>query len=115
MATDPIGTYTPVALHLDPTSKTVTTPTSSLASAVASLNAVHTSLKGVDTPSQTPPPPIPVNVKRSGHIAKLGATAAAAQRKGTLAYAAEVFGYAIAMAASRPPWPPRCGRVTSWY
>ena len=108
---DPLESYTHIPLHLDPTSKQVTahSPSSldqATLTAITSLNALHTSLKTLETPNQVPPPPVPVNPKRSAQISKLKDTASAAHRKGQYAEAVRLWGYAIEMASGRPAWEP---------
>jgi translocation protein SEC72 len=108
---DPLESYTHIPLHLDPTSKQITahSPSSldqATLAAITSLNALHTSLKTLETPNQVPPPPVPVNPKRSAQISKLKDTASAAHRKGQYAEAVRLWGYAIEMASGRPAWEP---------
>ena len=108
---DPLESYIHIPLHLDPTSKQITahSPSSldqATLTAITSLNALHTSLKTLETPNQVPPPPVPVNPKRSAQISKLKDTASAAHRKGQYAEAVKLWGYAIEMASGRPVWEP---------
>jgi translocation protein SEC72 len=108
---DPLESYTHIPLHLDPTSKQITahSPSSldhATLTAITSLNALHTSLKTLETPNQVPPPPVPVNPKRSAQISKLKDTASVAHRKGQYAEAVKLWGYAIEMASGRPAWEP---------
>jgi translocation protein SEC72 len=108
---DPLESYTHIPLHLDPTSKQITahSPSSldqATLTAITSLNALHTSLKTLETPNQVPPPPVPVNPKRSAQVSKLKDTASAAHRKGQYAEAVKLWGYAIEMASGRPAWEP---------
>ncbi|KAL9111112.1 MAG: hypothetical protein Q9227_004375 [Pyrenula ochraceoflavens] len=103
-------TYTHLPLTLDPTSKNLTAPSmpndAKLQSALTSLNALHTSLKSLDTPNQVPPAPVPVNPKRSANINKMKDTASTAHRRATYPDAIKLYTYAIDMAAGRPGWEP---------
>ena len=108
---DPLETYTHIPLHLDPTTKQLSALSTSgidqaTLTAINNLNMLHTSLKTLETPSQIPPPPVPVNPKRSAQISKLRDAASAAHRKGNYAEAVRLWGYAIDMAAGRPGWEP---------
>ncbi|PYI31560.1 hypothetical protein BP00DRAFT_495083 [Aspergillus indologenus CBS 114.80] len=106
-----IDIYNPLPLHLDPTSKAITlshpttsTATTALATELTALNTLHRAL--LETPSQIPPPPLPINPKRSAQITKLRDSANAAYRKNHFGDAARLYGYAIDMALGRPGWEP---------
>ncbi|PYH41993.1 uncharacterized protein BP01DRAFT_326240, partial [Aspergillus saccharolyticus JOP 1030-1] len=111
-----IDLYNPLPLHLSPTSKAITlsqplptgspsgSSTAALESELAALNTLHRLL--LETPNQIPPPPLPINPKRSAQIAKLRDSANAAYRKNGFADAARLYGYAIDMALGRPGWEP---------
>lgn len=106
---DTLETYTQLPLEIDPVSKRISAPAScgqSVHDAVTVLNALHTSLKQLDTPNSIPPPPIPVNPKRSAQIAKMRETANAAYRKGHYVEAVRLWDFAIGMAIGRPGWEP---------
>jgi translocation protein SEC72 len=108
---DPLETYTHIPLHLDPTTKQISALSASsldqaALTAISNLNTLHTSLKTLETPSQIPPPPVPVNPKRSAQISKLKDAASAAHRKGNYVEAVRLWGYAIDMASGRPGWEP---------
>lgn len=109
-ALDPSETYTHLPLSLDPTSKIVSVPSqsgdASLQSHVAALNALHQSMKSLDTPNQVPPPPVPVNPKLSSQITKMREQAGTAHRKGNYGEAIRLYGFAINMANHRPVWEP---------
>lgn len=101
-------------LHLDPSSKAISllpsssqTPTqsSAIAAELQELNALHRSLISLDPPN-IPPPPLPVNPKRSAQITKLRDSGNAAYRKSNYAEAIRLYTYAIEMAISRPGWEP---------
>ncbi|KAI1945390.1 hypothetical protein LOZ12_003190 [Ophidiomyces ophidiicola] len=96
-------------LQLDPTSKAISAPTSSQGSSLAaeldSLNTLHRALLNLDSPN-VPPPPRPVNPKRSAQVSKLRDSANTAYRKSTIPEAIRLYTYAIDMALGRPPWEP---------
>ena len=100
---DPLETYTHIPIHLDPSTKTLSLPGSSSSyprathDALTALNALHTQLKTLETPSQIPPPPVPVNPKRSAQIAKLRDAALSSHKKGDFGGAVRLWGYAIDM------------------
>lgn len=105
---DALETYTHLPLHIDPQTKQISILSSdkALQDAVANLNSLHASLKTLDTPNNIPPPPLPVNPKRSGNVQKLRESAAASSRKGQHNDAIRLLGVAIDMAAARPGWEP---------
>lgn len=101
-------------LHLDPTSKAISldpstthTPsqTSLITTELAELNALHRSLISLDPPN-IPPPPLPINPKRSAQITKLRDSANTAHRKNNHPEAIRLYTFAIDMALSRPGWEP---------
>ena len=111
MATiDPSQTYTHLPISLDPTSKIVSAPSqssdASLRSQIDALNALHQSMKSLETPNQVPPPPVPVNPKLSSQISKMREQASTAHRKGNYGEAIRLYGFAIHMANQRPIWEP---------
>ncbi|GJP89933.1 hypothetical protein CBS63078_5063 [Aspergillus niger] len=110
-----IDLFTQYPLHLDPTSKAISlsnttttplpTPTSTITTELTHLNALHRSLISLDPPN-IPPPPLPINPKRSAQITKLRDSANTAYRKSNHAEAARLYTYAIDMALGRPGWEP---------
>ncbi|KAJ5573573.1 uncharacterized protein N7459_008000 [Penicillium hispanicum] len=101
-------------LHLDPSSKAISLPPSSAQTAsqtaqinteLQELNLLHRALISLDPPN-IPPPPLPVNPKRSAQITKLRDSGNAAYRKSNYAEAVRLYSYAIEMALSRPGWEP---------
>lgn len=95
-------------LHLDPTSKAISAPTASyhgLSADLDALNTLHRALLNLDAPN-VPPPPRPVNPKRSAQISKLRDSANTAYRKGSMPEAIKLYTYAIDMALGRPTWEP---------
>ena len=107
-AADPFDTYTHLPLHVDPQTKqiSVLSSDSSLQEAIASINKLHTSFKSLETPNNIPPPPLPINPKRSGQIIKLRESAIASSRKGQQQDAIRLLSVGIDMAAGRPEWEP---------
>ena len=102
-------TFTLLPLHLDPTSKAIsstTTPSPALKDELAKLNSLHRSLLNVDSPSGIPPPPVPVNPKRSAQVSKLRDTGNTSFRKGQYADAIRMYSLGIDMALGRPAWEP---------
>ncbi|KAJ5104784.1 hypothetical protein NUU61_002131 [Penicillium alfredii] len=109
-----IDIYNQYPLHLDPASKALSLPSSSAQTATQTttintelqeLNQLHRALISLDSPN-IPPPPLPVNPKRSAQITKLRDSANAAYRKSNNAEAVRLYTYAIEMALSRPGWEP---------
>ncbi|EXJ54731.1 hypothetical protein A1O7_10072 [Cladophialophora yegresii CBS 114405] len=105
---DSLETYTHLPLHIDPQTKQISILSSNkdLQQAVANINSLHNSFKSLETPNNIPPPPLPVNPKRSGQIQKLRESAVASARKGQHQDAIRLLGVGIDMAAARPGWEP---------
>ncbi|KAL4884299.1 hypothetical protein BJY04DRAFT_215727 [Aspergillus karnatakaensis] len=95
------------AINLSPSSATHYTPTqtTALTTELSALNTLHRNLLSLDPPS-IPPPPLPLNPKRSAQISKLRDSANAAFRKNNHAEAARLYTFAIEMALARPGWEP---------
>ncbi|KAL4873978.1 hypothetical protein BDV12DRAFT_191846 [Aspergillus spectabilis] len=111
-----IDLFNQYPLIVDPTSKSISlspsattqytaSQTTTLNTELAALNTLHRSLISLDPPS-IPPPPLPLNPKRSAQITKLRDTANTAFRKNNHAEAVRLYTYAIEMATSRPGWEP---------
>ncbi len=101
-------TFTLLPLQLDPNGNVTATSSTSnaLATELAALNALHRGLLAVETPTGTPPPPVPVNPKRSAQIGKLRESGNAEFRKGNPAAAVKLYTLAVDMALQRPHWEP---------
>lgn len=102
-------TFTLLPIEMDPTTKAISASQSSgnaLETELAALNALHKSLLNVETPTGTPPPPVPVNPKRSAQIGKLRESGNTEFRKGNHDQAVKLYGLAINMALGRPSWEP---------
>lgn len=106
--------FTQYPLHLDPQSKAISLSTTSgyipselaaLTTELSALNTLHRSLISLDPPN-IPPPPLPINPKRSAQITKLRDSANTAYRKNNYSEAVRLYSYAIDMAISRPGWEP---------
>ncbi|KAE8555433.1 hypothetical protein EYB25_000129 [Talaromyces marneffei] len=109
-----IDSYIQYGLYLDPTTKAISLPNpegqtpsqiEAINAELQQLNVLHRALVGLDSPN-VPPPPLPVNPKRSAQITKLRDTANTAFRKSNYAEAVKLYGYAIDMAIGRPAWEP---------
>ena len=103
-----IDLFNQYPLHLDPTSKSISLPTNStdqINTELDNLNTLHRSLLSLDPPN-IPPPPLPVNPKRSAQINKLRDTANTAYRKNNHDEAVKLYTYTIGMALARPAWEP---------
>lgn len=98
-------TFTQLPLHLDPATKAVTSPSDpTLSDNLTDLNRLHRLLLTLDAPTSVPPPPAPVNPKRSVQITKLRESGNAAYKKGDYTQALTLYDLAIRMANDRPPW-----------
>lgn len=101
-------TFTLLPLTLDPTSKSITCPSlphdTALTEELSHLNTLHRSLLTLDSP--VPPPPVPVNPKRSAQIAKLRESGNTSFRKGAFPDAIRMYTFGIEMALGRPSWEP---------
>lgn len=107
-------TFTLLPLHMDPATKAISTTSSSdiaLVNELEALNTTHKYFKDLTTPHSVPPPPLPLDPKRSAAIQKMREQGNAAMAKKTagqaqLHEAAQLYTYAIDMALKRPPWEP---------
>jgi len=101
--------FTLLPLEIDPATTTISASQSTsnaLETELAALNALHTNLLLVETPTGTPPPPVPVNPKRSAQIGKLRESGNAEYKKGQHGAAIKFYTLAIDMALARPAWEP---------
>ncbi|KAI9783861.1 MAG: hypothetical protein M1816_001162 [Peltula sp. TS41687] len=99
-------TYTQLPLQLDPTTKAISSGNgeANLSQELTALNQLHRSLLSLDTP--VPPPPVPVNPKRSAQITKLRESGNASFRKGAFQEAIRMYTFGVEMALGRPAWEP---------
>ncbi|KAI1746047.1 tetratricopeptide repeat domain-containing protein [Xylaria scruposa] len=104
-----LDTFTLLPLQIDPQTKAVSTSSSSrtLQTELAALNSLHRALLSLDAPLQVPPPPVPVNPKRSAQITKLRDSGNAEHRKGRHAEAVKLYSLGLQMALGRPLWEPQ--------
>ncbi|GAO18554.1 uncharacterized protein UV8b_00838 [Ustilaginoidea virens] len=96
-------------IHMDPKSKAISASKQSraLAAELQQLNALHRALLTLDGSSMgVPPPPIPVNPKRTGQVTKLRDNGNAEYRRGKYAEALRLYSLGIQMASQRPLWEP---------
>ena len=98
--------FTLLDIRMDPSSKAITTTSSSraLQEELAALNELHRSLKTLESP--TPPPPMPVNQKRSVQISKLRDSGNNEFRKSKHNEAIQFYTLGLKMALARPQWEP---------
>lgn len=104
-------TFTQLPIALDPTTKALSCASNfsstSLETELSHLNTLHRSFqKDLEGPTGVPPPPVPVNPKRSAQITKLKESGNATFKKGAYSDAAKLYSLAIDMAAQRPVWEP---------
>ncbi|MCJ1467608.1 hypothetical protein MMC07_006233 [Pseudocyphellaria aurata] len=100
-------TFTLLPLHIDPTSKAVSSPLPHLAPSLTTLSATHRTLLPLQ--GQIPPPPLPTNPKRSAQIQKMRDQGNTSLRRSTTASANEavqLYTYGVDMALGRPGWEP---------
>lgn len=107
MASD-LDTFTQLPLSMHPQSKAITASSASraLAAELEALNALHRALLTLDPPHVVPPPPVPVNPKRSANIKKLRESGNDAFKKQNYAEAIKYYTLGLQMALTRPSWEP---------
>ena len=105
---DALETYTHLPVHIDPASKkiSVTSSDQAVQDAIATVNSLHNQFKNLETANSVPPPPVPVNPKRSAQINKLRESAGQSAKKGQFQDAVRLLTVAIDMASTRPGWEP---------
>src|SRR5450432_1983552 len=100
-------TFTQLPLHIDPSSKAISSPSlpsRALQEELQTLNTLHRTLLTLDSPA--PPPPIPVNLKRSAQITKLRESGNLEFRRARHAEAIKLYSLGLQMALTRPLWEP---------
>lgn len=99
-------TFLQLPLHLDPSSKAISASptTDTLTAELHHLNTLHRALLALD--AATPPPPLPVNPKRSAQLTKMREQGNLAFRKSQYPEAIKLYTYGIDMALGRPVWEP---------
>lgn len=95
-------------ITLDTASKQVRTSRTSRAlnAEIAQLNDLHRSLLALETPGNVPPPPIPVNPKRTAQVTKLRDNGNNEYRKQKYDEAVKMYTLGLQMALQRPLWEP---------
>ena len=118
-------TFTLLPLHIDPATKAASCsndPSPALANELNKLNQTHRALLGLEITNPVPPPPLPLNPKRSAAIQKMreqgnaslakrhasggGGGHPSQQQQQHVHEAIRLYTYAIDMALGRPPWEP---------
>ena len=94
--------YTQLDLAIDPATKAITSSDPTLSTDLDELNKLHRALVSLETP--IPPPPMPVNPKRSVQITKMRESGNASYRKGDFPSAINLYTLALKMASDRPAW-----------
>jgi translocation protein SEC72 len=97
-------TFTLLPLTIDPATKAISSPDSTLESELEDLNRLTRAFTQLETPGQIPPAPAPVDPKRSVNITKLKESGNVLYRKGQFAESLKMYGLAIRMALDRPSW-----------
>lgn len=107
---DELETFNFLPISMDPASKAVhtTSKSRSLNEELKTLNELHRSLLTLESP--IPPPPIPVNPKRTANIQKLRESGNTSFRQGKHTDAIRMYSLGLEMALKRPLWEP-CGLV----
>ncbi|TKA28977.1 hypothetical protein B0A50_03389 [Salinomyces thailandicus] len=101
---DAAETFNQIPLSIDPATKAISTSDPSLQDEIDELNRVHRAFVGLETPNGIPPPPAPVNPKRSVQITKLRESGNGSYKKGAYPEAIKMYELAMRMASDRPPW-----------
>jgi translocation protein SEC72 len=103
-----LDTFQQLPLQLDGATKAVSCPQadSKLEEELSILNQLHRALLGPDTSNAIPPPPVPVNPKRSAQVQKMREAGNTAFKKQQYAEAIKLYSLGIDMASGRPAWEP---------
>jgi len=103
---DDSESFTLLPIRLNPTSKAIETSSNSraLKEELNALNSLHRALLTLESP--VPPPPVPVNPKRTAGITKLRESGNVEFRKGKHADAIRLYELGLSMALGRPEWEP---------
>jgi len=96
--------YHPVNISVAADTKAASSSDPTLAFEIDELNKLHRAFVALDTPNQVPPPPAPVNPKRSVQINKMRESGNASYKKGAYGDAIKMYDLAIRMATERPAW-----------
>ena len=95
-------TFSQLPLTIDPSTKAISSSDPTLATDIDDLNKLHRTFLTLESPA--PPPPAPVNPKRSVQITKLRESGNASYKKGDFPGAINLYNLAIRMASERPAW-----------
>jgi translocation protein SEC72 len=104
-----LETFNLLPLAIDPQSKAISAASSSsraLEAELEALNNLHRTLRTLDAPHVIPPPPIPVNPKRSANVTKLRENGNSMYRNQKYAEAIKFYTLGLQMALTRPAWEP---------
>lgn len=103
-----LDTFTFYPLRMDPKTKELSSiePTRALDNELTALNTLHRTLQNIEGGAPVPPPPIPVNPKRTANVNKLRDSGNADFRKGRYAEAIKFYTLGLQMALTRPVWEP---------
>lgn len=95
-------------IQMNPQSKAIEANSKSraLAAELEELNTLHRSLLNLENPGGVPPPPIPVNPKRTAQVTKLRDQGNAEYRKNKFDEAIKMYTLGVQMALQRPMWEP---------
>jgi translocation protein SEC72 len=99
-----------IHLSMDPKSKAISgasSPSRALEAELSQLNQLHRTLTTADFAPSVPPPPIPVNPKRTAAINRLRDSGNTEFRKNNFAEAIRHYTVGLQMALTRAPWEPQ--------
>ena len=104
-----LDTFDQLPLRLDGQTKAVSSahPNKSLDAELSTLNQLHRALLAIEGGMPVPPPPIPVNPKRSANVSKLRDSGNGEFRKGKYGEAIKFYTIGLQMALARPLWEPQ--------
>lgn len=97
-------TFHALPVSIEPSTKAISSSDPTLASEIEELNKLSRAFVSLETPNQIPPPPAPVNPKRSVQINKMRESGNASYKKGSYTDAVKMYDLAIRMASERPAW-----------
>lgn len=104
-----LHTYQQLPLQIDGQTKAISSLSSSdpaLNTELQSLNTLHRTIISSNASNAVPPPPLPVDPKRSAQVNKMRETGNASFRKQNYPEAIKLYSLGIEMALGRPPWEP---------
>jgi translocation protein SEC72 len=103
-----LDTFQQLPIQLDGATKAVSSSRADpkLEEELSILNQLHRALLSPDAPNSIPPPPVPVNPKRSAQVQKMRDAGNNAFKKQQYAEAIKLYSLGIDMASGRPGWEP---------